>query len=120
MEEHRLEQTYHQEDDILLKDVILFLFANIWTIIAITALITTISIIYVLRITPTYEAEIEIYPPSDITISKINHARVKNVDLLPSSERNYSDENIYEMILYKICNNIITCKLIGKINIETV
>ena len=105
MEEQRVKETYHQEDDILLKDIVLFLLANIWTIIAITALVTTISIIYVFRITPTYEAEIMIYPPSDLAVSKINHARVRNVDLLPSSERNYSDENIYEMVLYKISSN---------------
>jgi len=79
------QEIYDQEDKVLLKHVLLFLFNSKWIILGITSLITTISIVYVLSITPIYHAHISVYPPSDLSISKINNFRFKDKVALPDS-----------------------------------
>ena len=69
------EKIYDQKDEIILKDMLLFLFDSKWIIFSITSLITVISIVYVMLITPIYEATISIQPPSNLVISKINNSR---------------------------------------------
>ena len=98
------QEIYDQEDKVLLKHVLLFLFNSKWIILGITSLITTISIVYLLSITPIYHAHISVYPPSDLSISKINNFRFKDKVALPDSV-NYSKESIYEMFLYKVSSN---------------
>ena len=72
MNQNHHKEVYDQEDEILLKHALLFLFNSKWIILGITSLITTISIVYVMSITPIYNASISVYPPSDLSISKIN------------------------------------------------
>jgi LPS O-antigen subunit length determinant protein (WzzB/FepE family) len=57
-----------------------------------------------MSITPIYEANLSVYPPSDLSISKINNARFKDI-VSPDSEINYSKKSIYEMFLYKVSSN---------------
>ena len=83
----------------------IFLFNSKWVILSITSLITTISIVYVMSITPIYEAVISVYPPSSLSVSKINNARFKHDEILPSSKKDFLKEDIYEMVLYKLFSN---------------
>jgi LPS O-antigen subunit length determinant protein (WzzB/FepE family) len=105
MKQNHHKEVYDQEDEILLKHALLFLFNSKWIILGITSLITTISIVYVMSITPIYQASLSVYPPSDLSISKINNDRFEEKNALPDSEINYSKESIYEMFLYKISSN---------------
>ena len=75
MNQNHHKEVYDQEDEILLKDALLFLFNSKWIILGITSLISTISIVYVMTITPIYKATLSVYPPSDLSISKINNNR---------------------------------------------
>ena len=104
MNQNHHKEVYDQEDVILLKHGLLFLFNSKWIIIGITSLLTTISIVYVMSITPIYQATLSVYPPSDLSISKINNFRFKDKVALPDSV-NYSKESIYEMFLYKVSSN---------------
>jgi len=105
MEQNNYKEVYDQGDEILLKHVLLFLFNSKWIILSITSLITTISIIYVTSITPIYEAVISVYPPSDLSVSKVNSARFKHKGILPSSEEDYLKEDISKIILQKLFSN---------------
>jgi LPS O-antigen subunit length determinant protein (WzzB/FepE family) len=105
MEQSHHNEVYDQEDEILLKHALLFLFNSKWIILGITSLITTISIFYVMSITPIYESTLSVYPPSDLSISKINNDRFETEIDLKDSEINYSKESIYKMFLYKISSN---------------
>ena len=105
MNQNHHKEVYDQEDEILLKHALLFLFNSKWIIIGITSLITTISIVYVLSITPIYHAFISVYPPSDLSMSKINNVRFEDKVALPDSQINYSKDSIYEMFLYKVSSN---------------
>ena len=105
MNQNHHKEVYDQEDEILLKHALLFLFNSKWIILGITSLITTISIVYVMSITPIYEASLSVYPPSDLSISKINNARFEEKVVSPDSKINYSKKSIYEMFLYKVSSN---------------
>ncbi len=105
MEQNNHKEVYDQEDEILLKHALSFLFNSKWIILSITSLITTISIVYVMSITPIYEAVISVYPPSSLSVSKINNARFKHDEILPSSKKDFLKEDIYEMVLYKLFSN---------------
>ncbi len=105
MNQNHHKEVYDQEDEILLKHALLFLFNSKWIILGITSLITTISIVYVMSITPIYEASLSVYPPSDLSISKINNNRFEEKGAVPESEINYSKKSIYEMFLYKVSSN---------------
>jgi len=105
MKQNHLKEVYDQEDEILLKHALLFLFNSKWIILGITSLITTISIFYVMSITPIYEAAISVYPPSDLSVSKINNARFKHKSILPNEEKDISKEELYDMVLYKLSSN---------------
>jgi LPS O-antigen subunit length determinant protein (WzzB/FepE family) len=105
MKQNHHKEVYDQEDDILLKHALLFLFNSKWIIFGITSLITTISIFYVMSITPIYEATVSVYPPSSISVSKINNARFKHDEILPTLEKDFSKDDIYEMVLYKLSSN---------------
>jgi LPS O-antigen subunit length determinant protein (WzzB/FepE family) len=124
MEQNNHKEVYDQEDEILLKHVLLFLFNSKWIILSITSLITTISIVYVMSITPIYEAVISVYPPSGLSVSKINNARFKHDKILPSSKKDFSKEDIYEMVLYKLLSNsfkekvFISNNYLKKINLD--
>lgn len=99
------EKIYDQKDEIILKDMLLFLFDSKWIIFSITSLITVISIVYVMLITPIYEATISIQPPSNLVISKINNSRFRHDKILPSSKIDTSKEELYNMVLYKLSLN---------------
>ncbi|MDC0075431.1 Wzz/FepE/Etk N-terminal domain-containing protein [Candidatus Thioglobus sp.] len=105
MKQNHHKEVYDQEEEILLKHILLFLFNSKWIILGITSLITSISIVYVMLITPIYETTVSVYPPSDLSISKINNDRFKEKGSLSDSEINYSKESIYEMFLYKVSSN---------------
>ena len=105
MEQNHHKEVYDQEDEILLKHALLFLFNSKWIILGITSLITSISIVYVMSITPIYEAVVSVYPPSSLSVSKINNARFKHPDILPTLAEDFSKEDIYEMVLYKLFSN---------------
>ena len=105
MKQNHLKEVYDQEDEILLKHALLFLFNSKWIILGITSLITTISIFYVMSITPIYEAAISVYPPSSLSVSKINNARFKHNSILPTEEIDISKEELYDMVLYKLSSN---------------
>ena len=105
MKQNHHKEVYDQEDEILLKHALLFLFNSKWIILAITSLITTISIFYVMSITPIYEAAISVYPPSSLSVSKINNARFKHDAILPTEEKDFSKEELYKMVLYKLNSN---------------
>ena len=105
MKQNHLKEVYAQEDEILLKHALLFLFNSKWIILGITSLITTISIFYVMSITPIYEAALSVYPPSSLSVSKINNARFKHNSILPTEEIDISKEELYDMVLYKLSSN---------------
>ena len=105
MEQNHHKEVYDQEDEILLKHALLFLFNSKWIIFAITSLITTISIVYVMSITPIYIANLSVYPPSDLSISKINNYRFEEKASFKEPEINYSKKSIYEMFLDKVSLN---------------
>ena len=105
MVQNHLKEVYDQEDEILLRHALLFVFKSKWIILGITSLITTISIFYVMSITPIYEATVSVYPPSSISVSKINNARFKHDQILPTLEKDFSKEELYEMVLYKLFSN---------------
>jgi LPS O-antigen subunit length determinant protein (WzzB/FepE family) len=105
MKQNNYKEDYDQEDEILLKHVLSFLFNSKWIILGTTSLITTISIVYVMSITPIYEAVISVYPSSSLSVSKINNARFKHGGILPSSIKDFLKEDIYEMVLYKLFSN---------------
>ena len=93
MKQNNHKEVYDQEDEMLLKHTLLFLFNSKWIILGITSLITTISIVYVMSITPIYQATLSVYPPSDLAISKINNNRFEMKGALPDSEINYSKKH---------------------------
>ena len=105
MKQSHHNEVFDQEDEILLKDALLFLFNSKWIIFGITSLITMISIFYVMSITPIYEAAVSVYPPSSLSVSKINNARFKHDAILPTKEKDISKEELYEMVLYKLNSN---------------
>jgi LPS O-antigen subunit length determinant protein (WzzB/FepE family) len=105
MKQNHHKEAYDQDDEILLKYALLFLFNSKWIILGITSLITMISIVYVKSITPMYEAVVSVYPPSSLSVSKINNARFKHDEMLPTKEKDFSKEELYEMVLYKLNSN---------------
>ena len=105
MEQNNHKEVYDQQDEILLKHALLFLFNSKWIILGITSLITTISIFFVMSITPIYEAVVSVYPTSSLSVSKLNNARFKHDEILPTLEKDFSKEELYEMVLYKLFSN---------------
>jgi LPS O-antigen subunit length determinant protein (WzzB/FepE family) len=105
MEQNNHKEVYDQQDEILLKHALLFLFNSKWIILGITSIITTISIFFVMSITPIYEAVVSVYPPSSLSVSKLNNARFKHDEILPTLEKDFSKEELYEMVLYKLLSN---------------
>ena len=124
MKQNHHKEVYDQEDEILLKHALLFLFNSKWIILGITSLITTISIVYVMSITPIYEAVVSVYPPSSLSVSKLNNARFKHDEILPTLEKDFSKEELYEMVLYKLLSNsfkekvFISNNYLNKINLN--
>ncbi len=102
MQKNDPKNSYYQQDDVSLKEVLLFLYQGKRIILGITSLITAISIIYVLSVTPVYEATASISLGSDLSISKINDGRFRHENILPSSKSDVSKRDVYEMFIHKV------------------
>jgi LPS O-antigen subunit length determinant protein (WzzB/FepE family) len=102
MQKNAPENSYFQQDEVSLKEVLLFLYQGKWIILGVTSLITVISITYVLSVTPIYQAIASISPGSDLSISKINGGRFRNEDILPSSKDDILKQDIYDMFIHKV------------------
>ncbi len=102
MQKNDPKNSYYQQDDVSLKEVLLFLYQGKRIILGITSLITAISIIYVLSVTPVYQATASISLGSDLSISKINDGRFRHENILPSSKSDVSKRDVYEMFIHKV------------------
>jgi LPS O-antigen subunit length determinant protein (WzzB/FepE family) len=93
-----MQQNYYQEDEIDLKQLFQALADRKFFIFGFTGLITTLAIVYVLSIAPTYKASISFLSPNQSSVLQLNKIKL-------TSETSETSETIYRNFLNKLMSS---------------